>query len=264
MPRVSIKDLAKLKQSKTPWVMLTCYDALTAKLFDEANIPALLVGDSAATVIYGYQDTVPISEAELLPLVSAVARGSERAFIVADLPFGSYQISPQQALQTATKFIKSGANAVKLEGGERIIPQVKTLVDAGIAVMGHVGLTPQSVNALGGFTVQGRGSEREKIINDAVALEEAGAFAIVLEAIPADLASEITSRLSIPCIGIGAGLHTDAQVIVWQDLLGFTPDPVPKFVKRYANLASQITDVVNQFQQDVKNKKYPDESNWYQ
>lgn len=264
MARISIKDLAKLKQEKSPWVMLTCYDATMARVFDKANVHALLVGDSAATVVYGYSDTVPITEDELLPLVAAVARGSERALVVADLPFGSYQISPEQALTTATKFIKSGANAVKLEGGVNICQQVEKLVNSGIAVMGHVGLTPQSANALGGYKVQGRGHDREKIINDAKALEAAGAFSIVLEVIPRDLAQEITQAVAIPTIGIGAGDETDAQVLVWQDLLGLTPDPLPKFVERYADLESQITSAVEKFQHDVKNKIYPDASHWYQ
>lgn len=263
MSRVSVKDLANFKTAKKPWVMLTCYDALMAKIFDQAQIPVLLVGDSAATVVYGYENTVPITIEEMLPLVGAVSRGSTQALIVADLPFGSYQVSAEQALSTATKFIKHGANAVKLEGGERVATQVKTLVDAGIAVMGHIGLTPQSVNALGGYTVQGRGEEKDQLIKDALALEAAGAFAIVLEVIPETLAQEITQALSIPTIGIGAGPNTDAQVLVWQDLLGLTPDPAPKFVKRYAQLSDQISEVIKKFQQDVENKIYPDESHWY-
>jgi 3-methyl-2-oxobutanoate hydroxymethyltransferase len=262
--RLSINDLTKFKKDKSPWVMLTCYDALIAQIFDRANIPVLLVGDSAATVVYGYENTVPITVEEMLPLVGAVARGSERALIVADLPFGSYQISTEQALSTATKFIKYGANAVKLEGGTRIVNQVKTLVAAGIPVMGHVGLTPQSVNALGGYQVQGRGAASEQIMADAKALEDAGAFAVVLEVMPQSLAKAVTENLQIPTIGIGAGPDTDAQVLVWQDLLGLTPDPAPKFVKRYSNLAEQIAEVVNKFQLDVENKIYPDQSHWYQ
>jgi 3-methyl-2-oxobutanoate hydroxymethyltransferase len=264
MARISVKDLAKLKEEKNPWVMLTCYDATMARIFDEAQIMALLVGDSAATVIYGYSDTVPITVEELLPLVAAVARGSKNAMVVADLPFGSYQISSEQALETATQFIKNGANAVKLEGGQRVSKQVETLVEAGIAVMGHIGLTPQSINAIGGYKVQGRGEERERILQDAKALEAAGAFAVVLEVMPEALATEITQQLSIPTIGIGAGPNTDAQVLVWQDLLGLTPDPAPKFVKRYANLAEEVSQTVKKFQVDVKNKIYPDESHWYQ
>lgn len=264
MARISVKDLAKLKLEKNPWVMLTCYDATMARIFDESEITALLVGDSAATVIYGYSDTVPITVEELLPLVSAVARGSKNAMVVADLPFGSYQISSEQALETATKFIKSGANAVKLEGGQRISKQVETLVQAGIAVVGHIGLTPQSINVLGGYKVQGRGEEGERILQDARALEAAGAFAVVLEVMPSSLASEITQQLSIPTIGIGAGPNTDAQVLVWQDLLGLTPDPTPKFVKRYANLEGEISQAIKKFQVEVKNKIYPDQSHWYQ
>lgn len=264
MARVSIKDIANLKKAKKPWVMITCYDALLAQVFDRSQIPVLLVGDSAATVVYGYENTVPITVEEMLPLVAAVSRGSSNALVVADLPFGSYQISAEQALSTATKFIKHGANAVKLEGGQRIVNQVKTLVDAGIAVMGHIGLTPQSINALGGYSVQGRGEQHQQLIDDAKALEAAGAFAIVLEVIPANLASEITQSIAIPTIGIGAGAGTDAQVIVWQDLLGLTPDPAPKFVKRYAQLDEQISQVIKKFQEDVENKIYPDQSHWYQ
>ena len=264
MARISVTDLAQLKKEKIPWVMLTCYDATMARIFDEAEISALLVGDSAATVIYGYSDTVPITVEELLPLVAAVARGSKNTLVVADLPFGSYQTSSEQALETATKFIKSGANAVKLEGGQRVIKQVETLVEAGIAVMGHIGLTPQSINAIGGYRVQGRGEERERILQDAKALEAAGAFAVVLEVMPEMLASEITQHLSIPTIGIGAGPNTDAQVLVWQDLLGLTPEPAPKFVKRYANLAEEISQAVKKFRFDVRNKNYPDQSHWYQ
>ena len=264
MARVSIRDLTNLKKTKSPWVMLTCYDATMARIFDNAQIDALLVGDSAATVIYGYSDTVPITEEELLPLVAAVSRGSKRALVVADLPFGSYQISPEQALATATRFIKNGAQAVKIEGGKSITKQVSALVNAGIPVMGHVGLTPQSATALGGYRVQGRGADREKIIQDAAALEAAGVFSIVLEVVPHDLAQELTEMLSVPTIGIGAGAQTDAQVLVWQDLLGLTPEPLPKFVERYSDLTQEITSAIEKFQHDVKNKIYPSQSHWYQ
>lgn len=264
MARVSIDELNNLKQKKSPWVMLTCYDATMARIFDSLKITALLVGDSAATVVYGYEDTVPITEEELLPLVSAVSRGSKQALIIADLPFGSYQISPEQAVATASRFIKAGAHAVKIEGGKSIIKQVTALVNAGIPVMGHVGLTPQSATALGGYKVQGRGEKREKIIQDALALQSAGVFAIVLEVVPEDLAEELTKILDVPTIGIGAGAQTDAQVLVWQDLLGLTPDPLPKFVERYANLTHQITTAIEKFQADVQNKIYPNQSHWYQ
>ena len=203
--------------------MITAYDALTARIFDEAGIPALLVGDSAAMVVYGHDSTLPVTVDELVPLVRAVVRGSPRALVVADLPFGSYQASPAQALETAARFMKEGgAHAVKLEGGARVLPQVEALASAGIPVMGHLGLTPQSVNLLGGYRVQGRGEAGETLLRDAKAMEAAGAFAVVLEVVPAELAARVSEMLTIPTIGIGAGGGTDAQVIVWQDLVGLT------------------------------------------
>jgi 3-methyl-2-oxobutanoate hydroxymethyltransferase len=203
--------------------MITCYDAMTAQIFDDAGFPALLVGDSAAMVVYGYSSTLPVTTAMLLPLVAAVERGSKRAMVIADLPFGSYQESPAQALATATRFMKEGnAHAVKIEGGARMAPTVKTLTASGIPVVGHIGLTPQSVHQLGGYRVQGRGESADQLLQDALALEEAGACAIVLEVVPQELAKQITEALHIPTIGIGAGADTDAQVIVWQDLLGLT------------------------------------------
>ena len=234
--RITIRDLAAAKERGERWPMLTAYDALTAGLFDDAGIPVLLVGDSAAMVVYGYEQTLPVTVDDLMPLVAAVVRGTRRSLVVADLPFGSYQSSPAQALDTAARFVKEGgAHAVKLEGGERVLPQVDALVSAGVPVMGHLGLTPQSVNALGGYRVQGRGGAGEKLIADAKALEAAGAFAVVLEVVPAELAERVTASLSIPTIGIGAGAGTDAQVLVWQDLAGLT-ERVPRFVKQYLDL----------------------------
>src|SRR3954449_7721540 len=220
--RVTIRDLQNAKLAGERWPMLTAYDYSTSRIFDEAGIPVLLVGDSAANVVYGYDTTVPVSVDELLPLVRGVVRGTSRALVVADLPFGSYQASPQQALETASRFMKEGgAQAVKLEGGQRVAPQVEALVAAGIPVMAHIGLTPQSVNALGGYRVQGRGDEAaHRLITDAKALQHAGAFAVVLEVVPSDLAAQVTKALHIPTIGIGAGPSTDAQVLVWQDMAG--------------------------------------------
>lgn len=244
--------------------MVTAYDALTARLFDEAGIPVLLVGDSAGMVVYGYENTVPVTVDELLPLVRAVVRGTRRSLVVADLPFGSYQASPAEALQTAARFMKEGgAHAVKLEGGQAVLPQVEALVQAGIPVIGHLGLTPQSVNLLGGYRVQGRGEDGEMLMRDAKALQSAGACAVVLEVVPAELAARVTDLLAIPTIGIGAGPATDAQVIVWQDLVGLTPDPAPKFVKRYADLRSAITQAVTSWDQDVRTGAYPTHEHSY-
>ena len=215
--------LQKMKAEGHKWAMLTAYDYSTARIFDEAGIPVLLVGDSAANVVYGYDTTVPVSVDELIPLVRGVVRGAPHALVVADLPFGSYEAGPAQALATATRFLKeAGAHAVKLEGGERVAEQIVTLTAAGIPVMAHIGFTPQSVNALGGFRVQGRGDAAEHTIADAIAVAEAGAFAVVLEMVPAELATQITGKLTIPTVGIGAGPNCDAQVLVWQDMAGLT------------------------------------------
>ena len=223
-----------------------------------AGIPVMLVGDSAAMVVYGHDSTIPVTVDELIPLVAAVVRGSHRAMVVADLPFGSYQESPQQALATATRFMKkSGAHAVKLEGGERVLPHVELLTSAGIPVMAHLGLTPQSVHQFGGYKVQGRGEAGQRLILDAKHMEQAGAFATVLEVVPADLAEAVTRAVSIPTIGIGAGPHTDAQVLVWQDMMGLTPGKAPKFVKQYADLRSIMTDAVRTWAGEVVAGSYP-------
>ena len=256
--RVTTKDLAAAKERGEKWPMITAYDALTAGLFDAAGIPVMLVGDSAAMVVYGHDSTIPVTVDELIPLVAAVVRGSHRAMVVADLPFGSYQESPQQALATATRFMKkSGAHAVKLEGGERVLPHVELLTSAGIPVMAHLGLTPQSVHQFGGYKVQGRGEAGQRLILDAKHMEQAGAFATVLEVVPADLAEAVTRAVSIPTIGIGAGPHTDAQVLVWQDMMGLTPGKAPKFVKQYADLRSIMTDAVQTWAGEVVAGSYP-------
>jgi 3-methyl-2-oxobutanoate hydroxymethyltransferase len=255
--RVTLRDLAEATRAGVKWPMITAYDAPTAALFDEAGIPALLVGDSAAMVVYGYESTVPVTVDELVPLVRAVVRGSRRAVVIGDLPFGSYQQSAAQALETASAFMKDGgAHAVKLEGGAPVLPQVEALANAGIPVIGHLGLTPQSVNLLGGYRVQGRGEAGEQIMRDAKAMEAAGAAAVVLEVVPADLAVRVSELLTIPTIGIGAGAGTDAQVIVWQDLVGLNPS-VPKFVRRYADLRSVMGDAVRQWADDVTTGTYP-------
>jgi 3-methyl-2-oxobutanoate hydroxymethyltransferase len=262
--RVTIRDLQNAKTRSEKWAMLTAYDALSARIFDDAGIPALLVGDSAANVVYGYDSTVPVTVEELLPLVRGVSRSTRRALVIADLPFGSYQESPQQALATAVRFLKEGgAHAVKLEGGERVLPHVELLVEAGIPVMAHLGLTPQSVNAFGGYRVQGRGESGERLLGDAKALQSTGAFAIVLEVVPAELADRVTASLEIPTIGIGAGPGTDAQVLVWQDMAGLTEGPGPKFLKRYADLRGALTSAAQAFAEDVRGGVYPAEEHTY-
>ena len=262
--RVTTRDLAAAKERGEKWPMITAYDALTAGLFDEAGIPVMLVGDSAAMVVYGHDSTIPVTVDELIPLVAAVVRGSHRAMVVADLPFGSYQESPQQALATATRFMKeAGAHAVKLEGGERVLPHVELLTSAGIPVMAHLGLTPQSVHQFGGYKVQGRGEAGQRLILDAKHMEKAGAFATVLEVVPADLAEAVTTAVSIPTIGIGAGAGTDAQVLVWQDMAGLTPGKPPKFVKQYADLRSVLTGAVTTWAQEVVSGQYPGPEHQY-
>jgi 3-methyl-2-oxobutanoate hydroxymethyltransferase len=264
--RVTIRDLQAAKEAGERWPMLTAYDYSTARVLDEAGIPVLLVGDSAANVIYGYDSTVPVSVEELLPLVGGVVRGSKRALVVADLPFGSYEASPQQALETAVRFMKQGgAQAVKLEGGSRVIRQVELLVSSGIPVMAHLGLTPQSVNTLGGYRVQARGDEgAHRLLQDAKALQHAGAFAVVLEVVPAEVAAQVSSQLHIPTIGIGAGADCDAQVLVWQDMAGLrTGSHKPKFVKEYADVAGVLLEAAQRFGEDVRVGSYPSEEYAY-
>ncbi|SEF43759.1 ketopantoate hydroxymethyltransferase [Thermomonospora echinospora] len=255
--RVTVRDIAAAKQRGEKWPMLTAYDAMTARVFDEAGIPVLLVGDSAAMVVYGYDSTIPVTVEDLIPLTAAVVRGSRRAMVVADLPFGSYQASVQEGLATAVRFLKeTGAHAVKLEGGRRVLPQAEAMVAAGIPVMGHLGLTPQSVNVFGGYRVQGRGEAGEQLMADAKALEAAGAFAVVLECVPGELAARVTASLSIPTIGIGAGDACDAQVLVWQDMAGLTPRTA-KFVKKYADVATVLGDAARAFAAEVCEGSFP-------
>jgi 3-methyl-2-oxobutanoate hydroxymethyltransferase len=261
--RITISDLAKAKARGEKWPMLTAYDALTAHVFDEAGIPVLLVGDSAGMVVFGHDTTIPVTLDELIPLTAAVVRGTSRALIVADLPFGSYQSSPEAALAAGIRFLKeAGAHAVKLEGGHRVLRQAEELVAAGIPVMGHLGLTPQSVNVFGGYRVQGRGEDGEQLLQDAKALEAAGAFAVVLECVPAELAARVTGAVSIPTIGIGAGPGCDAQVLVWQDMAGLSPR-TPKFVKRYADVAGVLGQAARSFADEVVGGQFPSEEYSY-
>jgi 3-methyl-2-oxobutanoate hydroxymethyltransferase len=255
--RITVRDLTAAKVRGEKWPMLTAYDALTAGIFDAAGIPVLLVGDSAGMVVYGHDTTIPVTVDELIPLTAAVVRGTSRALVVADLPFGSYQGSATAALGAATRFLKeAGAHAVKLEGGSRVLRQVEELVAAGIPVMGHLGLTPQSVNAFGGYRVQGRGEDGERLLYDAKALQAAGAFSVVLECVPAELAAKVTATLTIPTIGIGAGPDCDAQVLVWQDMAGLS-GKTAKFVKRYADVAGVLRQAAQSFAADVTSGSFP-------
>lgn len=261
--RVTTRDLQLAKDRGERWAMLTSYDMLSAQVFDEAGIPVLLVGDSAGNNVLGYTDTVPVTVEDLLPMVRAVSRSTIRPLVVADLPFGSYQESPQQALRNAVRFLQAGAQAVKLEGGARVVAQVSLLVESGVPVMGHLGLTPQSVNTLGGYRVQGRGGAGDQLLVDALALQEAGAFALVLEVVPSDLAERVTKELAIPTVGIGAGAGCDAQVLVWTDMAGLTPGPGPKFLKRYAELRTTLSDAARAYAEDVRAGSYPGPEHGY-
>jgi 3-methyl-2-oxobutanoate hydroxymethyltransferase len=265
-PRTKIRThhLQRMKTEGHKWAMLTAYDFSTARLFDEAGIPVLLVGDSAANVVYGYDTTVPVTIDELIPLVRGVVRGAEHALVVADLPFGSYEGGPAQALATATRFLKeAGAHAVKLEGGERVADQIATLTAAGIPVMAHIGFTPQSVNSLGGFRVQGRGDAAEQTVADAIAVQEAGAFAVVMEMVPAELATQLTGKLTIPTVGIGAGPHCDAQVLVWQDMAGLTSGRTAKFVKRFGDVGGELRKAARQYADEVATGAFPAEEHCF-
>jgi 3-methyl-2-oxobutanoate hydroxymethyltransferase len=238
--------------------MLTAYDQYSAEIFDEAGIPVLLIGDSAANNVYGYETTVPVTVDELIPLVRAVARSAKRALVVADMPFGSYQGSPAQALATATRFMKEGlAHAVKLEGGRAMVGEVELLVRAGVPVMGHIGFTPQSEHVLGGYRIQGRGQSADALVEDALALERAGAFSVVMEMVPSTVAARVTEVLHIPTIGIGAGPSCDAQVLVWQDMAGLRGGKVPRFVKRYADLRTSLHDAARAYAADVEGGTFP-------
>jgi len=256
--RVRIHHLRELKERGEPWPMLTAYDMYTAELFDEAGIPVLLVGDSASNNVYGYDTSLPVTVDEMIPLVRAVTRSVKRALVVADLPFGSYQLSPEQALATSVRMMKEGrAHAVKLEGGRAFAPHVKAITTAGVPVMGHIGFTPQSEHNLGGYRVQGRGGAADQLVEDALALQEAGAFAVVMEMVTAEVAKKITHELKIPTIGIGAGPDCDGQVLVWHDLLGLTTGHVPRFVKPYASLAVTVVAALRAYASDVRERRFP-------
>jgi 3-methyl-2-oxobutanoate hydroxymethyltransferase len=238
-------------------VMVTAYDALTARIADEAGIPVLLVGDSVANVLLGYATTIQVSMDEMLHHARAVARGARNPLLVGDMPWGSYQVSTDEAIRNASEYLRVGMHSVKLEGAGPSIDIVSALTQRGIPVMGHLGLTPQSVNAFGGYKVQGRGDDADRLLDDAKRLQDAGIFALVLECVPSELGRRVTDELEIPTIGIGAGPHTDAQVLVLHDLLGLTPGPSPRFVKRYADLASEITEALQLYAKEVSEGIYP-------
>jgi len=256
--RVRTHHLQQWKQQGHPWVMLTTYDQYSAQVFEEAGVPVLFIGDSAANNVYGYESSLPITVDEMLPLVKAVTRTAKRALVVADLPFGSYQRSPEQGYDTAVRFMKEGlAHAVKLEGGAEMAPQITKMTEGGVPVMAHIGFTPQSEHNLGGYRVQGRGDAAQKLLDDALAVQEAGAFAVVMEMVPAPIAKQITETLRIPTIGIGAGPDCDAQVLVWQDMMGLRTGRAPRFVKRYADLHSVMLEATRAFIDDVAQGSFP-------
>jgi len=256
--RVRTHHLREMKERGEKWAMLTAYDMYTAATFDEAGIPVLLVGDSASNNVYGNETSLPVTVDELIPLVRAVTRSARRALVVADLPFGSYQGSPEQAFHTAVRFMKeANAHAVKLEGGAEMAPQVELLTRSGIPVMAHIGFTPQSEHNLGGYRVQGRGETGRRLLADAQAMEAAGAFSVVMEMVPGDVAAEITKTLSIPTIGIGAGVDCDAQVLVWQDMAGLRTGRMPRFVKQYADLHSVLLGAAQEYAADVAAGTFP-------
>ncbi len=256
--KVRIHHLREMKERGEKWSMLTAYDMYTAATFDEAGIPVLLVGDSASNNVFGNETSLPVTVDELLPLVRAVARSARRALVVADLPFGSYQASPEQAFHTAVRFMKeANAHSVKLEGGAEMAPQVELLTKGGIPVMAHLGFTPQSEHNLGGYRVQGRGEAADRLLADAKAMEAAGAFSVVMEMVPGDVAAEITEQLAIPTIGIGAGNRCDAQVLVWQDMLGLRTGRMPRFVKQYADLHDVMLRAAQEYAADVAGGTFP-------
>lgn len=256
--RVRTHHLREMKQRGERFSMLTAYEQYAAQTFDEAGIEVLLVGDSASNNVFGNETSLPVTVEELLPLTRAVARSARRALVVGDLPFGSYQASPEQAYLTAARFMKEGgAHCVKLEGGVEMARQIERLTRGGIPAMAHIGFTPQSEHALGGFRVQGRGETAERVLRDAHAVQEAGAFAVVMEMVPGDVAAQVTRELDIPTIGIGAGPECDGQVLVWQDAFGLRTSKMARFVKQYADLHGVLLDAARDYAADVKAGTFP-------
>ncbi len=265
LKRVRTRHFQSAKENGIKILGLTSYDFLSAQIFDEAGVDFLLVGDSAGNNVLGYDTTLPVTLDELIPLTRAVANAAKRAFVIADMPFGSYETGADEALHSAFRFMKeTGAHAVKLEGGERSAEQIRRIVSAGIPVMGHVGFTPQSEHGLGGHMIQGRGEGLEQLLRDAHAVQDAGAFAVVLEMVPAESAAQVTKELRIPTIGVGAGPDVDGQLLVWTDWAGFTTGRIPKFVRKYADLRGILTDAVNNYRADVENGAYPGPEHSYE
>ncbi|MGJ7440568.1 3-methyl-2-oxobutanoate hydroxymethyltransferase [Aquipuribacter sp. MA13-6] len=257
--RVRVPHLARWKAEGRRWAMLTAYDSTTAGVLEEAGIPVLLVGDSAANVVYGYSSSLPVTLEEMLPLVAGVARATTRPLVVADLPFGSYEASDAQAVGSAAALMKAGAHAVKLEGGVRVRGRIEAIVAAGIPVMGHIGFTPQAEHAIGGYRVAGRDDDAaERTLADAVAVTEAGAFAVVLEMVTAPVAARVHALVAIPTVGIGSGPDCDAQVLVWQDMAGLNDDRRLSFVKQYADLRTQLRGAAEAFAREVEDGSFPD------
>ena len=264
MKKITIRDIQKLKGGDTPFATITAYDYVSARNADAVDIPLLLVGDSAAMVVYGMENTIPISMDELIFLVRAVCRGTEKALVVADMPFMSYQASVEDAVRNAGRFVKEGgAGAIKLEGGTPYLSQIRAIIDAGIPVMGHVGLLPQSFHLSSGYRIQGKTKfEAEKIYEDALVVQESGAFSVVLEGIPADLAERITETLEIPTIGIGAGPKYDGQIQVYHDILGLYGDMVPKHTKQYGKLGIDIQNKLAEYKNEVEVRKFPSQKHF--
>ena len=263
--KLPLTELAELKRRGQKLAMVTAYDFPSGRIADEAGVELVLVGDSAGMVVLGNESTVPVTMDELLMLTRAVTRGAKRPLVIADMPFGSYQVSDEEAVQNAIRFVKeAGADVVKLEGAGPSLSRVRSIVGAGIGVMGHLGLTPQSATVLGGFKAQGRTAEQaRRLFDDARALEAAGCFAIVLEAVPAAVSARITEGLRIPTIGIGAGAACDGQVLVWHDLLGLYDGRTPRFVKQYANLGAEIERALGEYVADVRSGAFPEERHTY-
>ncbi|WP_027861442.1 3-methyl-2-oxobutanoate hydroxymethyltransferase [Marmoricola sp. URHB0036] len=256
--RIRTQHLREMKGRGERFAMLTAYDMYTAQIFDEAGIEVLLVGDSASNNVYGNETSLPVTVDELIPLTRAVSRSVTRSLVVGDLPFGSYQRSPEQAYDTAVRFMKEGgAHAVKLEGGREMAPQIELLSRGGVPVMAHIGFTPQSEHALGGYRVQGRGETAERILADAKAVEAAGAFAVVMEMVPGDVAGQVTRELAIPTIGIGAGVDCDGQVLVWQDAFGMRSGKMARFVKQYAHLRGVLLEGARSYADEVRSGAFP-------
>ncbi|MFE4542531.1 3-methyl-2-oxobutanoate hydroxymethyltransferase [Arthrobacter sp. NPDC056727] len=258
LARIRTHHLQQAKTSGERFAMLTAYDQYTAEIFDQAGIEVLLVGDSASNNVFGNETSLPVTVDELLPLCRAVARTAKRALVVADLPFGSYEVSPQQAVATGVRFLKEGlAHAVKLEGGKFYADTVRAMVQAGIPVMAHIGFTPQSEHSLGGYRVQGRGDDAARLVEDAAALADAGAFCVLMEMVPAETAKAVDSAIAVPTIGIGAGNATTGQVLVWQDMAGLRGGRMAKFVKQYADLRTILGDAAKAYGDDVRSGQFP-------